>query len=77
MLKLVSSDSFGKRKPASACRAARSARRPFAASIAKRPKVSCSDEDRSRARQETARGNQFELMDLQQDLGLNLPVVHP
>ena len=75
MLKLVKLDQFGKRKPHQPLgrpAAARGARPPPSPSA---PRCCCSTNRWAHSTRSCARKTQFELMDLQQDLGLTFVVV--
>jgi putrescine transport system ATP-binding protein len=74
MLKLVKLDQFGKRKPHQLSGGQRQ-RVALARSIAKRPKVLLLDEPLGALDKKLREETQFELMDLQQDLGLTFVVV--
>ncbi|AKI02086.1 spermidine/putrescine ABC transporter ATP-binding subunit [Hoeflea sp. IMCC20628] len=74
MLKLVKLDQFGKRKPHQLSGGQRQ-RVALARSIAKRPKVLLLDEPLGALDKKLREETQFELMDLQQDLGLTFLVV--
>ena len=74
MLRLVKLDSFGKRKPHQLSGGQRQ-RVALARSVAKRPKVLLLDEPLGALDKKLREETQFELMDLQQDLGLTFMVV--
>lgn len=74
MLKLVKLEQFGKRKPHQLSGGQRQ-RVALARSIAKRPKVLLLDEPLGALDKKLREETQFELMDLQQDLGLTFVVV--
>lgn len=74
MLKLVKLEQFGKRKPHQLSGGQRQ-RVALARSIAKRPKVLLLDEPLGALDKKLREETQFELMDLQQDLGLTFLVV--
>ncbi|WP_417426693.1 ABC transporter ATP-binding protein [Hoeflea sp.] len=74
MLKLVKLDQFGKRKPHQLSGGQRQ-RVALARSIAKRPKVLLLDEPLGALDKKLREETQFELMDLQQELGLTFVVV--
>jgi len=74
MLKLVKLDQFGQRKPHQLSGGQRQ-RVALARSIAKRPKVLLLDEPLGALDKKLREETQFELMDLQQDLGLTFVVV--
>ena len=74
MLKLVKLDQFGKRKPHQLSGGQRQ-RVALARSVAKRPKVLLLDEPLGALDKKLREETQFELMDLQQDLGLTFVVV--
>ena len=74
MLKLVKMEQFGKRKPHQLSGGQRQ-RVALARSIAKRPKVLLLDEPLGALDKKLREETQFELMDLQQDLGLTFVVV--
>ena len=74
MLKLVKLDAFGKRKPHQLSGGQRQ-RVALARSLAKRPKVLLLDEPLGALDKKLREETQFELMDLQQDLGLTFVVV--
>ena len=74
MLKLVKLDQFGKRKPHQLSGGQRQ-RVALARSIAKQPKVLLLDEPLGALDKKLREETQFELMDLQQDLGLTFVVV--
>ncbi len=74
MLKLVRLEQFGKRKPHQLSGGQRQ-RVALARSVAKRPKVLLLDEPLGALDKKLREATQFELMDLQQDLGLTFVVV--
>ncbi len=74
MLKLVKLDTFGKRKPHQLSGGQRQ-RVALARSIAKRPKVLLLDEPLGALDKKLREETQFELMDLQMELGLTFVVV--
>ncbi|MBB4064169.1 ABC transporter ATP-binding protein [Gellertiella hungarica] len=74
MLKLVKLEQFGKRKPHQLSGGQRQ-RVALARSIAKRPKVLLLDEPLGALDKKLREETQFELMDLQQELGLTFMVV--
>ena len=74
MLKLVKMEQFGKRKPHQLSGGQRQ-RVALARSIAKRPKVLLLDEPLGALDKKLREETQFELMDLQQELGLTFVVV--
>ena len=74
MLKLVKLDKFGKRKPHQLSGGQRQ-RVALARAVAKRPKVLLLDEPLGALDKKLREETQFELMDLQQELGLTFMVV--
>jgi putrescine transport system ATP-binding protein len=74
MLKLVKLEQYGKRKPHQLSGGQRQ-RVALARSVAKRPKVLLLDEPLGALDKKLREATQFELMDLQQDLGLTFVVV--
>jgi putrescine transport system ATP-binding protein len=74
MLKLVKLDSFAKRKPNQLSGGQRQ-RVALARSLAKRPKVLLLDEPLGALDRKLREDTQFELMDIQQDLGLTFLIV--